>query len=179
MMAKVVSVRVEGLSQLGENLRKFSKETSTTVLRKAARSAGNEMRDVARQIAEAKQLRKTGAMIKAIGVRRLSKASSEGKEFVAVGVFKVSKSAKTGKDYKYADTRFNRRKQRVGKNYDVDAPEFYWKFHEFGTVKMRARPFLVPAFEMTKRQSPETMRTEIIAGMARAERKLRKTAKAK
>lgn len=163
-----VTVKVEGLSELGENMRTFSNEIKTKVLRSAARKAGNEVRDVARQIAEAVSLRKTGAMIKAIGVRRMSKASTPGKEYVAVGVFKV-------RGGEYANTKHNVRKQRVGKEYKVDPPEFYWKFHEFGTVKMRARPFLEPAFKLTKNGIPEVMRWEIIKGMARAERKLRKT----
>lgn len=55
---------------------------------------------------------------------------------------------------RYVNTRENRRKRRVGQEYlgggDKSAPggdTFYWRFLEFGTEKMGARPFLRPALE--------------------------------
>lgn len=170
-----VTIKVEGLQQLGRNLQQFSKEIKEKVLRKAARVAANEVRDTAKSIVVAKGLVKTGKMRDAIASRHLSKASRvPGKEFYAVGVFKIRNSAKTGKPYAYANTRLNRSKRRVGKAYAVDAPEFYWKFVELGTVKMRAKPFLVPAFNAKKAGSPETMRKELEDGMVKATRKLAK-----
>lgn len=43
---------------------------------------------------------------------------------------------------------------------------FYWRFVEFGTSKMPAKPFLRPAFEQSKHQAAKaiihTLRTEIL-----------------
>jgi len=176
-----VTVKVEGLEQLGQNLKTFTEEIKAKVLRAAARKAANEVRDTAKKIAMTKL--KPGKdpphLVDAIAVRRLSKASKNGREFFAVGVFKISKSAKTGKAYTYANTRANRRTGKVGKGYEVDPPEFYWKFHELGTVKMKKRPFLVPAFDQRKQGSPQVMAKELNAGMQRATRKLTKGKKAK
>lgn len=165
------SVKVEGLSELGKNLALFSKDVKKNVLKKAAREAAYEIRDAAKQIITSKRLIKSGAMRDAVAARRLPKASTEGREFYSVGVFKLKK--------KYSKTRANVRKQRVGKEYDVDPPEFYWKFVELGTVKMKAKPFLVPAFNSRKQSSPDTMKKVIADGIEKATRKLSKSKKGK
>ena len=38
---------------------------------------------------------------------------------------------------------------------------FYMKFHEFGTSKMKARPFLGPAYEKHKQNAVEIIRNEL------------------
>ena len=38
---------------------------------------------------------------------------------------------------------------------------FYMKFHEFGTSKMKARPFLGPAYEKNKNKAVEIIRNEL------------------
>lgn len=176
-----VTVRVAGLSELGKNLATFTKEVKGKILRRAAREAANEVRDTAKAIFTSKWKRGDEPLhvIDAIATRRMSKASSPGREYFAVGVFKLKNSAKTGKAYKYANTRHNVRKQRVGKGYEVDPPAFYWKFLEFGTVRgIRAGPFIAPAFDQKKAGAPETMRRVLEDGMDKATRKLAK-AKAK
>lgn len=182
-----VTVKVEGLQELGRNLQTFSKEIKEKVLRKAARAAANKVRDAAKANVEARKLVKTGAMRDAIAARRMSKASKNGKEFFAVGVFKISNKTKVGgkflvasNAYTYANTRLNRRKGRVGKGYEVDPPEFYWKFHELGApgANIPARPFLVPAFNSEKQDSPNVMATELRKGMDAATKKLAKVKKA-
>lgn len=46
---------------------------------------------------------------------------------------------------KYVDEKKNRRLGRVGKDYEGGGSVYYWRFVEFGTVKMAARPFMRPA----------------------------------
>jgi HK97 gp10 family phage protein len=43
---------------------------------------------------------------------------------------------------------------RVGGRY-IRGDAFYWPFVEFGTAKVRARPFLRPAFEARKERAVE------------------------
>lgn len=42
---------------------------------------------------------------------------------------------------------------------------YYLKFHEFGTSKMQARPFLGPALEMKKSEAVSIMQKEIKEGL--------------
>ncbi len=42
---------------------------------------------------------------------------------------------------------------------------FYMKFHEFGTSKMKARPFLGPAYEKNRNKAVEIIRDEIRRGL--------------
>ncbi len=42
---------------------------------------------------------------------------------------------------------------------------FYMKFHEFGTSKMKARPFLGPAYEKNKAKTLEIIREELKRGL--------------
>lgn len=48
---------------------------------------------------------------------------------------------------KYSNTAANRRKRRVGRTYITPGNVYYWRFLEFGTSKMAARPFMRPALE--------------------------------
>lgn len=54
----------------------------------------------------------------------------------------------------YADTRDNRRKQRVGQQYKTDGSSsnpggdtWHWRLLEFGTSRTKAHPFMRPALE--------------------------------
>ncbi len=44
---------------------------------------------------------------------------------------------------------------------------FYMKFHEFGTSKMKARPFLGPAYEKNKKRVLDIIRGELRRGLRR------------
>lgn len=48
------------------------------------------------------------------------------------------------------------RKMKVG-----SSDPFYWRFVEFGTSRMRPRPFLRPAFERKKREAIEAFREKL------------------
>lgn len=158
-MARGGITRVEGLAELGRNVALLKKELQATELRKAARKAANVVVKRAKAIVSAKGLigDEPIHMRDAIRARRLSKVSKNGLEVFGVGVFKLGTSKKTGKAFTYAKNRKNKGKGRAGKKYEVDPPEFYWKFVELGTVRMAARPFLVPAFESEKKDSPYYM----------------------
>lgn len=51
---------------------------------------------------------------------------------------------------------------------------YYWRFVEFGTEKMPARPFLRPAFENKKRDVVDEFDIQLKRGVASAARKARK-----
>lgn len=72
----------------------------------------------------------------------------------------------------YADTKKNRRAGRVGQTYEKQSTTFYWRFHEFGTERMTARPFLRPAFESQKGPGLELIITDMTKSVARIAAKL-------
>jgi HK97 gp10 family phage protein len=62
---------------------------------------------------------------------------------------------------KYKNTRRNRQKGRVGGTYQNFGEFYYWRFVEFGTSKMPARPFLRPAFESNKQAMLDTFKNTL------------------
>jgi len=122
-------VRIEGLDELKRKLAEVPKAMRKRVLRNALAAGAREVRDVAKRNAPVMTLgtslsapyRKPGTVKQAIRVRT-SKADRRAGD---VGVFVNVKPAKAG--------------QRGAKNPN---DPFYWRFLEFGTRKMAARPFL-------------------------------------
>ena len=73
-----VTVRVEGLSELGRNLSTFSEVIKRRLVRKAVRTAGKEVSDAAKSLFKSRWKRGDEPLHveDAIGVRRMSKASN-------------------------------------------------------------------------------------------------------
>lgn len=123
------TVQVQGLDELKRKLEQLPKAMRVRVLRNALAAGAREVRDAARRNAPVMTLgtslkapyRKPGTVKKAITVRT-SKADRKAGD---VGVFVNVRPAKKG--------------QRGAKNPN---DPFYWRFLEFGTRKMAARPFL-------------------------------------
>ena len=122
-------VRIEGLDELKRKLAEVPKAMRKRVLRNALAAGAREVRDVAKRNAPVLTLgtslnapyRKPGTVKQAIRVRT-SKADRRAGD---VGVFVNVRPAKAG--------------QRGAKNPN---DPFYWRFLEFGTKKMPAKPFL-------------------------------------
>ena len=139
-MAEALEIR--GLDGLLASLRELPKQLQGKAVQAGMRKGGNIIRDDAR----ARVARDTGLLASQIVVRRASAKSrrkagvGQGGEYYTVGV-------RTGKKVKYANTKRNRRQGRVGKLYEQRGWAHYWRFLEFGTKKMRSRPFLTPAAE--------------------------------
>ena len=122
-------VRIEGLDELKRKLSEVPKAMRKRVLRNALAAGAREVRDVAKRNAPVLTLgtslkapyRKPGTVKQAIRVRT-SKADRRAGD---VGVFVNVRPAKAG--------------QRGAKNPN---DPFYWRFLEFGTKKMPAKPFL-------------------------------------
>ena len=54
---------------------------------------------------------------------------------------------------------------------------WYWRFVEFGTVKMPARPFLRPAFEGKKREAVQAIKTRLSERIEQALQELKELKK--
>lgn len=146
--------RVEGLQQLGENLRKLSTVTAKKLAQKATRLGANVIRDRTRANAPVD----TGTLKKNIATAKARKTQYTSEYRVIV----------RQDSRQYGNTKDNVRKGRVGKSYATDGPAFYSKFLEFGTVKMSPKPFMRPAFDQGKEAAVDKVADELRRGIEAA-----------
>ena len=128
----VAEVKIEGFDELARKLRELAPAMRKRVLRNALSAGARLVRDDAKRAAPVLSLsgdlkapyRKPGTVRDAIRVRSSKVARRAGD----VGVYVNVKPAKSG--------------ARGAKS---PTDPFYWRFLEFGTQKMSARPYLRPA----------------------------------
>lgn len=129
-MADDIEVRVTGLDELKARLAELPDKLRRRALRNALAAGARLIRDAAKAavpvLATPTQRRNSGTVRNAITVR----TSKEAKRAGDVGVYVNVKPAKG---------------QQRGAKSPTDP--FYWRFLEFGTSKMPARPYLRPAAE--------------------------------
>lgn len=143
------NVKVEGLSQIHKALSELGRKVSNKIAVKAMREGGKIVREQARQnapvLSQSTPYRRAGTLKKAI------KSST-----------KVLKNGKIGTVIRVKGLTAKQIGAFKAKNASSGAynpkDQYYWRFVEFGTSKMPAKPFLRPAFEQTK----EKAATEII-----------------
>ena len=143
------NVKVEGLSQIHKALSELGRKVSNKIAVKAMREGGKIVREQARQnapvLSQRTPYRRAGTLKKAI--KSSTKVLKNGKIGTVIRVKELT--AKQIETFKV----------RSGKKGALNPKDpYYWRFLEFGTSKMPARPYLRPAFEQTK----EKAATEII-----------------
>lgn len=148
------NVKVEGLSQIHKALSELGRKVSNKIAVKAMREGGKIVREQARQnapvLSQKVPYRRAGTLKKAI--KSSTKVLKNGK----IGTVVRVKTLTT----KQIETF----KVRSGKKGALNPKDpYYWRFLEFGTSKMPAKPFMRPAFEQTK----EKAATEIITTLKR------------
>lgn len=134
-MADVLTVKLEGIDELKRALADASVKIRTKAVRGALREAGKVIQAAARAAAPVLSVptktRTPGTVKKNIVVRASKFAKQAGNEGVYINVRGIRGKARV------------KRLGRAGATNPNDP--FYWRFLEFGTRKMTARPFLVPA----------------------------------
>lgn len=146
----MITVKIDGLEQLKKALNQLPIDIQQRALRSAVSASAKVVVDAAIQKAPAGE---TGNLKKAIYRYRSRSESGTGRETYLIGVRKGKKA--------YADTARNRRLNRVGKKYTVQGEAYYWRFLEFGTAKMQAKPFMRPAFEGSRGKILEVMKERL------------------
>ena len=159
----MMTVNITGLKELQQALNQLPLEIQKRPLRSAVSAGAKVILDEA--IRRAPQ-GETGNLRKALYRYRSRSQSGKGQETFLVGVRKGKKE--------YVDSAKNRRFGRVGKKYTVEGEAFYWRFIEFGTSKMPARPFLRPAFESKKNQAVETIKNRLAVAIENTAKKMKK-----
>lgn len=134
-MADSVRVKLQGVKALKRALRDAPRKIRVKAVRRALTLAGRVIRDEAKAHAPLLQApspyRTRGTVKRRIAVRPSKFARQGGDEGVFIGVRPIRGKAQI-KRYGKASAR------------NPNDP-FYWRFLEFGTRKMAARPFLGPA----------------------------------
>lgn len=127
-----IGTQVIGWRELEAKMKQLGPKITTRAVRYALVKGAQVVRDEAKKQAPMA----TGTLRKAIYVKKQNKENPF-KENVILGVRHGRKMWK--------------KKKEGGFNKSKDA--FYWKWHEFGTNKMKETPFMRPAFESKKMEA--------------------------
>lgn len=155
----VDKVRIHGLDEVRRILKKLPREVADKELNRSLRAGGRPILRMARALAP------TG---KSSFVRKL-----RGKEWAHLRGTLRQGIVMRGEKKRF---KVDRAKQRIGVAVDrrsTDTP-WYWRFIEFGTSKMPARPFLVPAFETLKYTANKIILRELRKGVFKQAARLKK-----
>lgn len=158
------TIRVDGLKELERRLLALGEEYGYRAAAKPVRAALRKGAQVIQRAAVANVRVKTGTLKENIIV------TSQGRAKPGLIDVKVTVRAKA-KAYK--PNARNRKNGRIGANYTDYGPLFYARFLEFGTSKMRAYPFLTPAFEANKGTVPGMIRDFLREAIDKSVAKLR------
>lgn len=144
---------MDGLAELQKKLKALPTRIGLNATRRALRKGANVIRDKARRnAASINDPRTSEDIAKNIvvqgGGRRREKQT--GGPMMRVGVLGGAKSKKGGGTFEVGGSRTN-----------PGGDTFYWRFLEFGTSEMPARPFLLPA----ARESEGPALNAIVAAM--------------
>ena len=150
-MADGVTVKLEGVDAQNKALAEATKQIRTKAVRAALRKAGQVISKEAKQAAPVlsapTKTRKPGTVKKAIAVRASKFARQAGNEGVFINVRPLRGS----------------RQKTLGKAGAKNPNDpFYWRFLEFGTKKMKARPFLSPAADSKGNEAIKTFMDSVI-----------------
>lgn len=134
----MISAKVEGLSELSRRMKELEPKLRKSALRSAVSAGAQVIKKEAQTLAPVGTAR---LQKKAIYVTRSKRDSSNGVETFKVAVHQW----------------------RKGGNIDAygEKDAFYWRFLEFGTKFISARPFLRPAFESKKMEALEAMKQKL------------------
>ena len=161
-MAKFESVQVQGLDQLAKALRELPQRVARNGLRAAVYAGAKVIRDEAKLQAPVAtgdlgaNQPPPGTLKRSVIMKQIPELSGAQKQTFFVTV-------RHGKKY---------RKQ--GKKGNLSQDAWYWRFVEFGTVKMSARPFLRPAFDMKKHEAVTVIKTRLAQRIEQAAQELKK-----
>jgi len=148
-MAKHEIVKIEGLAELAKALRELPDRVAKNGLRVCVYAGAKVIRDEARMRAPkaAESLGPNqpppGTLKRSVIMKHIPELSSLTRQTFFVTV-------RHGKKY---------RKQ--GKKGNLSQDAWYWRFIEFGTRKMAARPFLRPALESRRREAVDAMKERL------------------
>ena len=148
-MAKHERFKVEGLAELAKALRELPDKVAKNGLRVSVYAGAKVIRDEARMRAPkaAEVLGPNqpppGTLKRSVIMKQIPELSSLTRQTFFVTV------------------RHGKKFRKQGKKGNLSQDAWYWRFVEFGTRKMRARPFLRPALEAKRREAVQAMKDRL------------------
>lgn len=156
MMAE--EVKIHGLNDVRKALRALPKEIRNRELQKALRPGANVIRNTARAMAP-----------RGVGFyRRL-----RGKPWAHYAGTLQNSIVVRAEKKKYKRDAARLKVGVLHNNRDPNVGAWYWRFVEFGTSKMAARPFMVPAFETAKYTANRLIQDALLKGVQRQAKQVR------
>ena len=155
-------VRIDGLQELARALRELPQRVARNGLRASVYAGAKVIRDEAKLKAPmataplGPNQPPPGTLKRSIIMKQVPELSGDKKQTFFVTV-------RQGKKY---------RKQ--GKKGNLSQDAWYWRFVEFGTVKMSAKPFLRPAFEGKKMEAVDAIKQRLAERVEQAAQALKK-----
>ncbi len=148
--------RIEGLDAVLAKMRglapNLKKKGLTAAMRKAMAIVRKDAVAKARQFDDPATKQSIAKEIVVRANAKLAKRLGPLTYLVQVGVKGGAKS--------YVNSSANRRQGRVGQSYEGGGNVYHWRFLEFGTEKMAARPFMRPALANNVQRVTDTFVTE-------------------
>jgi HK97 gp10 family phage protein len=131
----MAEVEIKGLDKLLAAMKELPKAIEQKCLKVAVMTGANVIKRAAADLV----VRRTGLVSKAVRIAFNRQESPHGK-----AVYHVFVSGKV-----------------KGKLKGKTVVPYYWRFLEFGTVKMAAKPFMRPAFDSTGREAAEVIKGKL------------------
>lgn len=144
----MIEIKISGLKELKDALQKLPERVQKRVLRGATMAGAQVIKKAAKQRAPVGTVPHKDAKGRTIAPGNLRKS--------------IIARAKKGAS-----------KTSVTVSVGPSSRGFYGMFHEFGTSKMAARPFLRPAFDDNKERAVEAIKERLSAGIEREANKLK------
>ncbi len=161
----MAKTEVLGIGDLGQSFRELRNDMETRTARGMVVSAGGVLKRRAKAKAQSLGLRKSGALIKNIVIKREPQAPAGTAQYnlgVRHGRNLTRKQKASGKLGVNAAG-------RIVKRYEDDP--YYWRFPELGTEKQAATPFLGPALEEGSAEAIAAMDARLQRELAKAQKK--------
>ncbi len=148
-MLKRETVRIEGLAELDRALRELPERLARNGLHASVYAGAKVIRDEAK-------------------VRAPKAAASLGPNHPPPGTLKRSVIMKrirelsgAGRQTFFVLVRHGKKYRKQGKKQNLSQDAWYWRFLEFGSRKMSARPFLRPALEAKRAEAAQAIKTRL------------------
>lgn len=132
-----------------------------SITKNAAPFAMRKGADVIAKEAKARAPVRSGNLRDRIAVRKRKRKPTGAAIAYSVGIL-------GGASATYGNTKSNRRKGLVGQSYQKQDTAYYWRFLEFGTEKLAAKPFLRPAFDSAAEAAITAIADGFRTGLTRA-----------
>lgn len=154
----MAEVKVQGLRELGLQMKGLSADVQKKITRQAVAAGAKIVRDAARSAAPVDK----GVLRKGIVMKAVKQTPLTAEYIVTVSTREMKKYVQKSRAAvvelegptrpELVNGKMVRKKKLLAlkEDYESYGDLFYGRFHEFGTVKMPARPFLRPAIEDNK-----------------------------